>query len=239
MSNIPGKFIVLEGIDGTGKTTLTKDLSSIFSLETTRMPGGSDFAEKVRGECRNADISRHTQVLFYAALISDCNESGVRPAVMAGKNILSDRSFGSTFAYQALSADREDLLLAILSASPHLLVPDLTIYLDIDLDISEQREGMQDRVDVSDRYSRMARIERETIKEAYDKLYIRQAKTAHIAEFNERMVWIWKLRERLTKRIAVIDARQSYDRVLADCQSAISEHLGIYATVQTDAAICA
>ena len=105
--------------------------------------------------------------------------------------------------------------------------------------ISEQREAMQDRVDVSDRYSRMPRIEREIIKEAYDKLYIRQAKTAHIAEFNERMVWIWKLRERLTKRIAVIDARQPYDRVLADCQSAINEHLGIYATVQTDTAICA
>ena len=238
MSQSRGNFIVLEGIDGTGKTTLTKDLASKLNLETTRMPGGSPFAERLRGECRNADISQRVQVLFYSALVTDCNETIIRPAIASGKNIISDRSFGSTFAYQSLPAGHEELLLGILANSRDLAIPDLTIYLDIDLDISEIREGMQDRVDVEDRYARMKRLEREKIKESYDRLYIRQSQTDYIEETMERMVSIWKLRERLTKRIAVVDARQPYDRVLADCQLAIQENLGIYEPVQTDTSAC-
>lgn len=217
-------YISCEGIDGTGKTTLTRDISLKLGMQLTRMPGGSSFAEEHRAACRNADISDPTQILFYAALNIDTNQKVIQPALSSGNSIISDRGFGSTYAYQTYASGYEDLLLNILTNSGPLAIPDLTIYLDIDMKVAFEREMGQDRVDVEDRYSRMEIVQKEIIKEAYDKMYIRQTRTSHIEESPERMVSTWKLRERLTKQIAVVDANQPYEQVLSDCITTIENH---------------
>lgn len=219
-----GFFISLEGLDGTGKTTLSKHLYEHYRTTVTRMPGGTDFAEAHREACRNADISDTVQVLFYSALILDNHEKVIKPKLAAGGMVISDRGFGSTFAYQAFPNGHEKLLLGILENSS-IAVPDLTLYIDVDMQVALRREAYQDRVDVLDRYSQFDILQKEKIKEAYDLLYIRQTRTKHHPYPFERDVTTWKIRDRVTKALEVVDGNLPYAEVLQSCKNYIDQHI--------------
>lgn len=103
-----GRFISLEGGEGVGKTTQLRALAEALrargrDVVTTREPGGSDGAEAIRrlllegGEER---WSAPAEALLFAAARTDHVDKLIRPAVLAGKWVLSDRFIDSSLAYQ-------------------------------------------------------------------------------------------------------------------------------------------
>ena len=104
----PGKFISLEGGEGVGKSTQAKALA--FALEgrkiptlVTREPGGSGGAEAIRELLLQGDESRwgaEAEALLFAAARADHVEKTIRPALEAGRWVLSDRFIDSSLAYQ-------------------------------------------------------------------------------------------------------------------------------------------
>jgi dTMP kinase len=103
-----GRFISLEGGEGAGKSTQLKALAAELrsrgiEVVETREPGGSEGAERIRELLLTGADDRwglHAEALLFAAARSDHVEKVIRPAVEAGKWVLSDRFIDSSLAYQ-------------------------------------------------------------------------------------------------------------------------------------------
>ena len=103
-----GRFISLEGGEGAGKSTQVKALATALrgrGLEVieTREPGGSEGAELIRGLLLDGPEERwgaEAEALLFAAARSDHVEKTIRPALEAGRWVLSDRFIDSSLAYQ-------------------------------------------------------------------------------------------------------------------------------------------
>ena len=103
-----GRFITLEGGEGVGKSTQVKALAEALrergiDLIVTREPGGSDGAEKIRELLLSGDEERwspQAEALLFAAARTDHVDKVVRPAILAGQWVLSDRFIDSSLAYQ-------------------------------------------------------------------------------------------------------------------------------------------
>ena len=103
-----GRFITLEGGEGVGKSTQVKALAAALrerGLEVveTREPGGSEGAEKIRELLLTGDEERwspQAEALLFAAARTDHVDKVIRPAILAGKWVLSDRFIDSSLAYQ-------------------------------------------------------------------------------------------------------------------------------------------
>jgi dTMP kinase len=138
---VTGRFITLEGGEGTGKSTQVRRLAARLkdkgiTVVATREPGGSPGAEQIRklmveGEPGRWDAITET-LLAYAAR-ADHVRSTIRPALMADSWVISDRFSDSTFAYQGAGRglDRETIR-RIDSAVLDDFSPDLTLILDLD-----------------------------------------------------------------------------------------------------------
>lgn len=102
-----GRFITLEGGEGVGKSTQLRALEVALNkrgidVVTTREPGGSDGAEKIRELLLAPDAgwSVRAEALLFAAARADHVETVIRPAIEAGLWVLSDRFLDSSLAYQ-------------------------------------------------------------------------------------------------------------------------------------------
>lgn len=103
-----GRFITLEGGEGVGKSTQVKALAEALrergiDLVVTREPGGSEGAEKIRELLLTGDEERwspQAEALLFAAARTDHVDKVIRPAILAGKWVLSDRFIDSSLAYQ-------------------------------------------------------------------------------------------------------------------------------------------
>lgn len=103
-----GRFITLEGGEGVGKSTQVKALAQALrergvDLVVTREPGGSEGAEKIRELLLTGDEERwspQAEALLFAAARTDHVDKVIRPAILAGKWVLSDRFIDSSLAYQ-------------------------------------------------------------------------------------------------------------------------------------------
>jgi dTMP kinase len=103
-----GKFISLEGGEGAGKSTQVKALAEALrehgiEVVVTREPGGSDGAEKIRELLLTGDEDRwsaQAEALLFAAARTDHVDKVIRPAVLAGKWVISDRFVDSSLGYQ-------------------------------------------------------------------------------------------------------------------------------------------
>lgn len=230
-SNLPGFFVTIEGIDGSGKSSLIRELKNIrypFDAKhegecvTVRQPGGSPFAESHRGDCLNEDISLNTQMLYYMALINDSMEKTVHPALNDGRLVISDRWFGSTVAYQGSEHPR--LVLNTINGF-NLRKPDLTIYLSLPLAMAREnsRNGAEGR-DI-DRYDSAEAVVQERIKEVYDIMYSVSPETEHFPSIQR----IW-LRNQVIgvvpQNVEVIDATQPLSDVFAAAYAAIAKAIG-------------
>ena len=108
-----GKFITFEGADGGGKSTQVQLAAQWlrqkgFEVVTTREPGGTVLAEKVRELVLDPALPLNTisQTLLYLAARSEHVEKVIKPALNAGKMVLCDRFSDSTLVYQGLSCDK-------------------------------------------------------------------------------------------------------------------------------------
>ena len=150
-----GRFIVLEGIDGCGKTTQANYLKRWLpksglipngkKLHLTREPGGTELGKSLRElllDSMRKDIpDPNTELLLYAADRAQHVAKMIRPALDSGDWVISDRFSGSTMAYQGYG---RKLDLRIIDALEEIatqgLYPDITLLLDI-----EPRNGIKRR----------------------------------------------------------------------------------------------
>ncbi|WP_242848868.1 dTMP kinase [Syntrophomonas palmitatica] len=143
-----GLFISLEGIDGSGKTSLREWLLSNligFDVITVREPGGTVISEKIRAillDVRSQGMTSSSEAFLYAAARSQLVEEVIKPALNAGKVVIADRYLDSTIAYQGYG---RGLDLRFLNTLNELctggLRPDLTLLLDLEPLEGQQRRG--------------------------------------------------------------------------------------------------
>lgn len=144
----PGKFITFEGGEGCGKSTQATRLKAALEaggrdVLLTREPGGTRLAELIRGllkdELEDPPCDRAELLLFLAAR-AQLVSTVIRPALAAGKWVVSDRFCDSTFAYQGYGRGLPlDFLRLANGFACEGLVPDLTILLDADPATSHAR----------------------------------------------------------------------------------------------------
>ena len=144
-----GKFITLEGGEGTGKTTQAALLAKIledagFPVLLLRSPGGTAVAELLRSILKTKtpgeDLLPETELLLFGACHSQMCEYAVKPALAAGKWVICDRFFDSTTVYQGYVRGLPlDIVEQINQFACRTIVPDMTILLDIDPELGVRR----------------------------------------------------------------------------------------------------
>lgn len=155
-----GRFIVVEGLEGAGKTTAINTIKNCLNeivpkLILTREPGGTRIGEKLRQlikEKVEGEIldPRCELLLLYAARVQLVEEL-IQPALNRGDWVLADRFELSSFAYQGFGRGMDIKMISQLSEfCLQKFKPDLIIYLDIDLELGLRRvkkRGETDRIE--------------------------------------------------------------------------------------------
>jgi len=149
-----GKFIVIEGIDGSGKTTQINELSKWINstdlipennqLVITREPGGTKLGKSIRSLLLDTSIGKGpdsiTELLLYAADRSQHVNEIIRPSLNKGDWVISDRFCGSTLAYQGYGRKLDIKLIKDLETiATQGISPDITFLLDIPVEESINR----------------------------------------------------------------------------------------------------
>ena len=159
-----GKFIVIEGIDGSGKTTQINQLSKWINeaniipqnnqLVLTREPGGTQLGKSIRtlllDPSREISLNSITELLLYAADRAQHVNEIIRPSLTKGDWVISDRFCGSTLAYQGYGRKLDIKLIKDLEAiATQGISPDITFLLDIPVDESIKRRESEtdDRIE--------------------------------------------------------------------------------------------
>ncbi|MCF0114680.1 MAG: dTMP kinase [Erysipelotrichaceae bacterium] len=155
-----GYFIVFEGPDGSGKTTISTGVferlkAEGYSVIYTREPGGIDIAEQIRNvilDPKNTAMDARTEALLYAASRRQHLVEKVLPALAEGKIVLCDRFVYSSLAYQGCG--RHLGMEAVMDINRFAIenyMPDKTIFLDVPVERGLSRleaRAFKDRLDV-------------------------------------------------------------------------------------------
>jgi len=143
-------FITFEGIEGSGKTTQIRLLLAWLKERTpqvllTREPGGTAIGEQIRTILLNPDNTAMTpeaEILLFSAARAQIVREVIRPRLEEGWIVICDRFADSTLAYQGFGHGLPlDDLRHITAFATGGLWPDLTIYLDLDVEIGLQRKA--------------------------------------------------------------------------------------------------
>jgi dTMP kinase len=139
-----GIFITFEGPDGAGKSTIIQMVANeIKNVQLTREPGGIDIAEQIRRvilDKENTAMDPRTEALLYAAARRQHLIEKVKPALEAGKVVLCDRFVDSSLAYQGYARGLGiDEVFSINQFAIEQMMPDLTIYFDIEPELGLKR----------------------------------------------------------------------------------------------------
>ena len=164
-----GLFVTFEGIDRSGKTTQAQLLERALGSDAVavREPGGTDLGERVRELVKDArlDPGARAEALLFAAARAELVDEVIRPALDAGRVVISDRFLDSSLAYQGsargLGVEEVERINHFATDG---IVPDLTFLLEIDPVDAAARAGMLDRFE--DEGLGLQR----TVAQAYDRL---------------------------------------------------------------------
>jgi dTMP kinase len=203
-----GLFISLEGIDGSGKSTQSRRLADWLAARgrdavLTREPGGAPGAEDIRRllvEGAPDRWSPETEILLFTAARRDHLERTIRPALDAGRDIVTDRFADSTRVYQG--ATRGDLrgLVDDIHARVIGVDPDLTLILDMDPAVALTRG--------------LARASGEDRFEDFGLPFQQKLRAGYLA-----------LAKDAPDRCVVIDATHAPDTIAADIAAAVDRRL--------------
>ncbi len=136
----PHRFIVLDGVEGAGKSTQLARLAEALraageDVLATVEPGGTPVGEAIRALLLSPDYPRMTpltEVFLFCASRAQHVAEVIRPALAAGRLVLCDRFSAATFAYQGHAGEvGEEPVLALDEAATGGLAPDMTIILDL------------------------------------------------------------------------------------------------------------
>lgn len=201
-------FITFEGSEGCGKSSQIALLSRFlqergYDILTTREPGGTPIGEQIRAvisSLQNTEMQQRTEILLFQASRAQLVEQVIRPHLAKGGVVLSDRYADSTIAYQGFGYQRDLApLRALIQFATGGLKPDLTLLLDVDVEVGLKRRargGEWNRLDALqlDFYQR--------VRQGY-----------------------FQLAKEEPERWVVIDAMQSFKQVQQAIQRAVVERL--------------
>lgn len=174
-----GRFITFEGGEGTGKSTQIKKLADRLKAArmrtlVTREPGGSPGAEIMRHLVLSGMgklLGPEAETLLFAAARDDHVRTVIEPALNRGAWVLCDRFADSTRAYQgSLGQVSAGLINAMQRVTIGDLKPDLTIILDLPVEIGLQRAAVRRGSDAPDRFEGEKLSFHQGLREAYRKI---------------------------------------------------------------------
>ena len=174
-----GRFITFEGGEGTGKSTQIKKLADRLKaaklrIRVTREPGGSPGAEIMRHLVLSGMgklLGPEAETLLFAAARDDHVRTVIQPALNQGTWVLCDRFADSTRAYQgSLGHVPEGLINAMQRVTIGNLKPDLTIILDLPVEIGLQRAAASRGSGTPDRFEAEKLSFHQGLREAYRKI---------------------------------------------------------------------
>ena len=147
-----GRFIVFEGLDGVGKSTQAHLLADRLGALLTREPGGTAIGSELRGlllDPKTEGLSIRAEALMMAADRAQHAEQIVRPALVSGRHVVSDRYLGSSVAYQGYGRGLDPLEVRRLSEwATGGLEADLVLLLEAPLALARSRRaGDADRLE--------------------------------------------------------------------------------------------
>lgn len=203
-------FITIEGPEGSGKTMQLPKLAEYlhqrgFDVLTTREPGGTSIGEQVRTvlhNLENKEMNPRTEILLFQASRAQLVEQVIRPHLAKGGIVLSDRYADSTLAYQGYGHQTDIEALRVLVAfATGGLKPDLTILLDVDVEIGLRRKELKGE------WNRL---------DAYDLAFHQRV----------RMGYLQLMRDE-PDRWVMVDASQSPKQVQNEMRRVVDERLGL------------
>ena len=175
-SSATGRFITLEGGEGTGKSTQVRRLAATLEARgikalVTREPGGAPGAEEIRKLMVEGEPGRWnaiTETLLAYAARADHVARTIGPALTEGRWVISDRFSDSTFAYQGAGRglDRETIR-RIDSAVLDDFAPDLTLILDLDVGAGLARAHARNQSSVENRFEKFGTDFHEKLRQAF------------------------------------------------------------------------
>ena len=203
-------FITLEGTEGSGKTSQLAPLAETlgqagYPIFVTREPGGTPIGDQVRAilsDLKNTDMQPRTEFLLFQASRAQLVEQVIRPRLAKGELVLCDRYADSTVAYQGYGYQQLDLqqVRAIVHFATGGLKPDLTILLDVDVELGLRRKrqggGEWNRLD------------------DYEVAFYQRVRQAYL-----------EMARLESERWVVIDATPSFEAVQAAIRDVVQEHL--------------
>ncbi|WP_068545232.1 dTMP kinase [Thalassotalea crassostreae] len=204
---VQGKFIVVEGIEGAGKSSAISVIENFLqqrdvAFEKTREPGGTVIAEKLRAlvkEPSDEQVTPECELLLMYASRSQLLHNKIKPALDSGKYVIGDRHDLSSRAYQGGGREfNDDTINTIADITLKGFKPDLTLYLDIEPELGLARAQARGELD---------RIEQEKI------------------DFFHRVRNKYLSLATLDDSIFIVDASQTMEQVHRDIQNILGEQL--------------
>lgn len=204
-------FISFEGPEGAGKTSVLEALISELKtklgddLVTTREPGGNPISEAIRSILQPEEdngMDKRTEALLYTAARRQHLVENIKPALDQNKIVISDRYVDSSLAYQGGGRGLGiDNIWEINQFAIDGLLPDMTIYLDVPVEIGLARvnENRQGKID---------RLDKESIS------FHQKVRETYL-----------KLQSKFSDRIKIVDATQPLNKVIDDTRILINQIL--------------
>jgi len=198
------KFITLEGIEGSGKTSSLKGITDLLdkkniSYIVTREPGGSSIGKELRAILLDPDteISPEVELMLMLSDRKDHVEKIILPNLEKGNWVVSDRFMDSSIAYQGGGRQLDKKLIISLTDYLNLPQPDLTLLFDLPVEISLSRVKARGELD---------RFEKEEL------------------EFHKRIRNTYlELAKNNSNRIKIIDSSKKIESMLNNVKQAIEK----------------
>ncbi len=201
-------FLTLDGVDGAGKSTQVERLAAWFQaagheVVLCRDPGTTPLGMELRKILLHREdlgMDRRSEMFLYMAARAQLVEEVIRPALAAGKTVISDRFLLANVVYQGHAGGLDPAVLwQVGRIATDGVEPDLTVVLDLPLEVAAERLGpVRDRIE-----SRGPR-------------YLQAVRDGFLAE------------SRHQPRIAVIDARGDADAVFSQIRAAVLVHCRLH-----------
>ena len=172
-----GKFIVFEGIDGSGKTTQARMLAEylesvgrrvVLTAEPTSLPSGRALREALSGKVKKSECQMAVMFVDDRIAHNICEGEGIRALIDGGVDVICDRYYYSTLAYQGQSTDYEWVKSMNLRC-PEIRHPDVCIYIDILPEQSLERIAKgRDSVEIYENMETLTKVREQFLSVIHD-----------------------------------------------------------------------
>jgi dTMP kinase len=175
MARIRGKYILIEGTDGAGKTTQKELVKKALLARGEKVidvyePGGTPIGDQLRLIIKDASLARgpETNLDLFTVARRELVDQVIRPALKSGKHVISDRNWFSTIAYQGFGegVDVAAIVEKSRAAMGDLFLPDIGLVISVPIEIAEDRMGIRS-TSHGDAFERKGREFFEKVHEGY------------------------------------------------------------------------